>query len=161
MKEGLANAQILEKKQGVRMEVTTDYNGVGKIQYLAAQEGIDTLDSQYTDKALSAAMNVVGKDFGAKKIFLPQVMLSAEAMRVSRLKVSCMSICVTMASILFSLTRTMSISQLSLRVLPCRSHDTLTDSSRTLELEEWEAILDLFQLVFNLLLGDTASRDLV
>lgn len=52
VKEGLANAQILEKKQGVRMEVITDYNGVGKIQYLAAQEGIDTLDSQYTDKVL-------------------------------------------------------------------------------------------------------------
>ena len=52
VKEGLANAQILEKKQGVRMEVTTDYNGVGKIQYLAAQEGIDTLDSQYTDKVV-------------------------------------------------------------------------------------------------------------
>ena len=34
------------------MEVTTDYNGVGKIQYLAAQEGIDTLDSQYTDKVV-------------------------------------------------------------------------------------------------------------
>ena len=52
VKEGPANAQILEKKQGVRMEVTTDYNGVGKIQYLAAQEGIDTLDSQYTDKVV-------------------------------------------------------------------------------------------------------------
>ena len=52
VKEGLANAQILEKKQGVRMEVITDYNGVGKIQYLAAQEGIDTLDSQYTDKVV-------------------------------------------------------------------------------------------------------------
>lgn len=52
VKEGLENAQILEKKQGIRMEVTTDYNGVGKIQYLAAQEGIDTLDSQYTDKVV-------------------------------------------------------------------------------------------------------------
>lgn len=40
-----------------------------------------------TDKALSAAMNVVGKDFGAKKIFLPQVMLSAEAMREAFLKI--------------------------------------------------------------------------
>ncbi len=40
------------EKQGVRMEVITDYNGVGKIQYLAAQEGIDTLDSQYTDKVV-------------------------------------------------------------------------------------------------------------
>ena len=45
--------------------------------------------------------------------------------------------------------------------LGCRSHDTLTDGSRTLELEEWETILNLFQLVLNLLLGDTASSDLV
>lgn len=37
--------------------------------------------NEITDKALSEAMNIVGKDFGAKKIFLPQVMLSAEAMR--------------------------------------------------------------------------------
>ena len=45
--------------------------------------------------------------------------------------------------------------------LGCRSHDSLTDGSRTLELEEWETILDLFQLVFNLLLGDAVSSDLV
>lgn len=43
--------------------------------------------NEITDKALSAAMNAVGKDFGAKKIFLPQVMLSAEAMREAFLKI--------------------------------------------------------------------------
>lgn len=43
--------------------------------------------NEITDRALSAAMNVVGKDFGAKKIFLPQVMLSAEAMREAFLKI--------------------------------------------------------------------------
>lgn len=43
--------------------------------------------NEITDKALSAAMNIVGKDFGAKKIFLPQVMLSAEAMREAFLKI--------------------------------------------------------------------------
>lgn len=43
--------------------------------------------NEITDKALSSAMNVVGKDFGAKKIFLPQVMLSAEAMREAFLKI--------------------------------------------------------------------------
>lgn len=43
--------------------------------------------NEITDKALSAAMNVVGKDFGAKKIFLPQVMLSAEAMREAFIKI--------------------------------------------------------------------------
>ena len=30
-----------------------------------------------------------------------------------------------------------------------------------LKLEEWETILNLFQLVFNLLLGDAAGSDLV
>lgn len=52
LKEGLQDCCILEKKLGVRLEVTTDYNGVGKLQYIAAQSGIDTLDTQYTDKAV-------------------------------------------------------------------------------------------------------------
>ncbi len=43
--------------------------------------------NEITDRALSVAMNIVGKDFGAKKIFLPQVMLSAEAMREAFLKI--------------------------------------------------------------------------
>lgn len=52
LKEGLKDCAVVEKKLGVRLEVTTDYNGVGKLQYLAAQAGIDTLDTQYTDKAV-------------------------------------------------------------------------------------------------------------
>ena len=36
----------------VRLNITTDYSGVGKLQYIAAQGGIDTLDIQYTDKAV-------------------------------------------------------------------------------------------------------------
>ena len=35
----------------MQLEVTADYNSVGKIQYIAAQEGIDTLESRYSDKA--------------------------------------------------------------------------------------------------------------
>ena len=52
VKEGLKNCVILEKRLAVRLNITTDYNGVGKIQYIAAQSGIDTLDSQYTDQVL-------------------------------------------------------------------------------------------------------------
>mgnify|MGYP000273173278 FL=1 len=40
VKEGLANAQILEKKQGVRMEVITDYNGVGKSSTLQPRKAL-------------------------------------------------------------------------------------------------------------------------
>lgn len=52
VREGLKSCVIVEKKLAVKLEITTDYNGVGKIQYLAAQEGIQTLDSQYTDKVV-------------------------------------------------------------------------------------------------------------
>lgn len=51
VKEGLKRCVAVEKKLAVKLEVTADYNSVGKIQYIAAQEGIDTLDSRYTDKA--------------------------------------------------------------------------------------------------------------
>ena len=57
------------------------------ISAMVEQALIDHQPNEITDKALSSAMNVVGKDFGAKKIFLPQVMLSAEAMREAFLKI--------------------------------------------------------------------------
>lgn len=50
--EGLDKCVIEEKKQGIRMEITTDYNGFGKIQYIAANDGAIVLDTQYTDKVL-------------------------------------------------------------------------------------------------------------
>ena len=51
VKEALLSCSVVEKKLGVQLEVTADYNSVGKIQYIAAQEGIDTLESRYSDKA--------------------------------------------------------------------------------------------------------------
>ena len=39
--------------------------------------------NEITEKALTAAMNDIGVDFGAGKIFLPQVLLSAETMRAA------------------------------------------------------------------------------
>ena len=38
---------------------------------------------EITERALTAAMNSLGDDFGAGKIFLPQVLLSAETMRLA------------------------------------------------------------------------------
>lgn len=49
-KAGLENSTVVEKQLAEKIRVTTDYNGVGKIQYLAAQAGIMTLESEYTDK---------------------------------------------------------------------------------------------------------------
>ena len=45
----------------------------------AVEEQLDP--NEITEKALTAAMNDIGVDFGAGRVFLPQVLLSAEAMR--------------------------------------------------------------------------------
>ncbi|MBQ7476133.1 MAG: homocysteine S-methyltransferase family protein, partial [Selenomonadaceae bacterium] len=47
----------------------------------AIDEGHDA--NEITEKSLTAAMNELGEDFGAGKIFLPQVLLSAETMKVA------------------------------------------------------------------------------
>ena len=49
VQEGLKNSIVIEKKQGVRLEVITDYNGVGKMQYLAGENQLPILHSEYTD----------------------------------------------------------------------------------------------------------------
>ena len=51
VQEGLKHCLVVEKRPGVRLTVDTDYNGVGKIQYIAAQTGLTALDSAYTDRA--------------------------------------------------------------------------------------------------------------
>jgi uncharacterized YigZ family protein len=47
--EGLANSTIIERKSGKQITISTDYNGIGKIQYLIAKDGITIMDSRYTD----------------------------------------------------------------------------------------------------------------
>ena len=49
VKEGLLNCTIIEKQYGVRLLVTTDYNGIGKLQYLFANEDCTVLSTDYTD----------------------------------------------------------------------------------------------------------------
>ena len=47
VQEGLANAQIIEKRNGLLLYIKTDYNGLGKLQYLFAQKEIAILNSEY------------------------------------------------------------------------------------------------------------------
>ncbi len=47
--EGLANSVIIERFDGVKYSVITDYNGMGKIQYIINMEGYHLLDTIYTD----------------------------------------------------------------------------------------------------------------
>lgn len=49
VKAGLAASKVAEKKQGVKMTLHTDYNGIGKIQYIIGSMGINCIDTRYTD----------------------------------------------------------------------------------------------------------------
>ena len=50
--EGLRHCQVIEKKAGMKLSVQTDYNGLGKLQYLFAQQEIPVLDISYTDQVV-------------------------------------------------------------------------------------------------------------
>lgn len=50
VQEGLAGSTIVTKRPGMFGVVTTDYNGIGKIQYILGQNEIPVVDSIYTDK---------------------------------------------------------------------------------------------------------------
>ena len=47
VKEGLSQCVLMEKRPGRGLAVTAGYGDVGKVQYLAAQAGIETLDTVY------------------------------------------------------------------------------------------------------------------
>ena len=48
--EGLAASVIIDRKTGRKLTIGTDYNGLGKLQYLIAKEGFTILDTVYTEK---------------------------------------------------------------------------------------------------------------
>lgn len=52
IQEGLRNSTVIEKKYGYSLSVTTDYTGIGKLQYIAGERGLPILDSEYTDKVV-------------------------------------------------------------------------------------------------------------
>ena len=52
VQEGLSGSVVIEKKKGISLKVTTDYTGIGKIQYIAGERQIPILDSEYTDKVV-------------------------------------------------------------------------------------------------------------
>ena len=47
VQESLRNAEIIEKRECTCLKITTDYNGVGKLQYMFGQRGLQVLDTVY------------------------------------------------------------------------------------------------------------------
>lgn len=50
VQEGLSKSRIVDKQYGVILEIHTDYNGIGKIQYILGQRSLTTMESEYTDR---------------------------------------------------------------------------------------------------------------
>ena len=50
VQEGLANSLIIQKVLGCKMKIYTDYNGIGKIQYIIAKSEAITIGTEYTDR---------------------------------------------------------------------------------------------------------------
>ncbi|WP_251391044.1 YigZ family protein [Mediterraneibacter agrestimuris] len=48
--EALSASMIITRISGAKLKLTTDYTGIGKIQYILGQRKIPILDSVYTDK---------------------------------------------------------------------------------------------------------------
>lgn len=55
-KAGLEQSVVVEKKRGLVLEIRTDYNGLGKVQYLLGQEGVPILDCEYTETVTVKAL---------------------------------------------------------------------------------------------------------
>lgn len=49
---GLENSLIVEKKPCCRMKIYTDYNGIGKIQYILGKSSAITLNTEYTERVV-------------------------------------------------------------------------------------------------------------
>ena len=47
VQEGLKNCVVLEKCLADQLKIATDYSGLGKVQYLLAEAGVATMDSEY------------------------------------------------------------------------------------------------------------------
>lgn len=50
VKAGLEQSIIVDKKLADELLITVDYTNIGKIQYILAQEGLNPVDTSYTDK---------------------------------------------------------------------------------------------------------------
>lgn len=55
-KEGLNNSIVITKQYGKKIRIVTDYNGIGKLQYIVANNGYTMLSTDYTDVVTARVM---------------------------------------------------------------------------------------------------------
>ena len=57
---GLSNCVLIDKKIGKKLTIQTDYNGLGKIQYILAQQEITVIETDYTESVRMHVMVPIG-----------------------------------------------------------------------------------------------------
>lgn len=67
--EGLLASTVIEKIAGTQIRITTDYTGIGKIQYIASSMSLPILDSQYSDIVIMDILT----DLNSKNAFVKKV----------------------------------------------------------------------------------------
>ena len=69
VQEGLAASTIIKKQLSHRIQITTDYNGIGKIQYIAGTMALPVLETDYTDiVSMTVLTDIHHKDSFIKKV---------------------------------------------------------------------------------------------
>lgn len=56
VQEGLKNSVVIEKIAARKLTIGTDYNGIGRIQYLLARAGVHVIGTEYTDQVILTAV---------------------------------------------------------------------------------------------------------
>ncbi len=56
VQEGLKNCVVLEKCLADLIQITTDYSGLGKVQYILAEAGIAAMDSEYGENVMLSVL---------------------------------------------------------------------------------------------------------
>lgn len=64
VKDGLAASRIVTMRYGIKLRIGTDYNGLGKVQYILGNRGIEIQESQYTE-AVELVVLVPLEDYAA------------------------------------------------------------------------------------------------
>lgn len=67
VQEGLKNCVVLEKCLADLIQITTDYSGLGKVQYLLAEAGVATMDSEYGENVVLSVLIPVEDTAGMEK----------------------------------------------------------------------------------------------
>lgn len=48
----MGQARIIEKHHGISLALTADYTAIGKLQYIAGENQLPILDTEYTDRVI-------------------------------------------------------------------------------------------------------------